>query len=243
MPLPIFLAMNHGLHFFMQVATPVPDTVPLLDQAAQVTPAVWVALLAILASLTTGVVYVMKAWSDRKNQSLTAELSNLQATRAEALRKDELAATAIVNAPPTIVTVSPSNDKTAESMKVLYIGETDADQVEISKRFRTAGIKNPVVTLDSAQAGLEYLKANPRVVFVIILVKDMERGMSFLQDVKDDIRIRETPVIFLDGASESGKVLVYEGGGAGFLHEPLDFTVLLALLSKVSLGTTISDNK
>ena len=232
--------MNHGLHFFLQTLEP---TVPLLDQAAQVSPAVWLALLAILATLTTGVVYVMKAWSDRKNQSLAAELSNLQATRAESIRKDELTAAAVLTAPPTIVTVNPTINKALQSLKILYIGETDADQVDIVKRFRTAGINNQVVTLDSAQAGLDYLKANPRMLFVIILVKDMERGLTFLQDVKDDIHIRDTPILFLDGATQEGKVLLYEGGGAGFLHEPLDFTVLFSLLSKGGLSATISDNK
>lgn len=204
--------------------------IPLLQVALSNEPIPWAAIVAVFATLATGVVILMRGFNERRMMQLKAQIESLQA-----VRKTEEAVVTLAVAAAAIVPV--------EIFKVLYIGTQSIDQTNMTKRFRQAGIENQLITFDSVQAGFEYLVTHPTVGFVIILVNDLKRGTEFLDMVKADDTIKDIPVIFQDGNSSAAALAVYEGGGAGTVAQPLSITALMTILNKENISTTFSKTK
>jgi len=216
--------------------TPTPTGVPLLAQAASVTPEVWLALIGVLSIFVVGIVYLMRGWNDRRTQSLTAEISNLKATATEGIRKDVLSAQAIIDKPAVVVQMT---NVLADIFPMLYIG-SDVKQLAMIKLFRSVGILNKVVVRESARDGYMYLTDHTNTLFVIIFSADVPNSAAFLDLVMNNDATKNIPVIFIDGNTAEAKLAVYQGGGAGSTGEPLNIQTMLELLNKQGLTVVIA---
>lgn len=194
----------------------------LAQAAAADPPSSWIAIVGYILALFTPVII---AWSAVRVAKLRSELANLRTVRTE------VAAT-------VIAAISPN-----EIFKILYVGNTDQDQIKMVRIFRVAGVKNQIVTLNSADDAFDYLKAHPSVLFVIILVTDIHKGTAFLDMVMSDDETKDKTVFFMDGNDPATALAAYQGGGAGMLKEPLDWTALMGLMNKQGLTMTIEKAK
>lgn len=199
----------------LQVATTVTDT----------PPSTWIGIAAGVLVIVAPLAVVLTRWANTRIARAELELERLKSVRTE------VAATVIAAIMPN------------EIFKILYVGDTAQNQIDMVKIFRVAGIKNQIITLDSAQAGFAYLKEHPSVLFAIIYVIDIAKGTAFLDMVMNDDATKNVSVFFIDGNDPATALAAYQGGGAGMLKEPLDFNALLGLLNKQNLTVTIEKVK
>jgi len=100
-----------------------------------------------------------------------------------------------------------------------------------------------LIIKDSPQAGIDFIIEHPQtVLFVIVYVDNVERGVRFLELIKRSNATRDIPGLFIDGVADTGKLKMFEGGADGFLQKPIDMMVLLTIMARLGYGSTFSKN-
>lgn len=183
-----------------------------------------IALLVILVPSIYVLVRVFARFANLRLSKTERALNDAQAVSGERLRVEAL--------PPVI----------KQAVRVLYIGETESDQMPIANGFRDAGIENKLVMVDSLQSGIAQLKQTADKTIVIVYVLDPSKGKRFMAMMNADEATRGTDVVFIDGGSAGGKLEAFNLGALGYLTAPLDMSALLNILSRHGFNATLDQN-
>jgi CheY-like chemotaxis protein len=133
---------------------------------------------------------------------------------------------------------------TPESAIILLVDDREDDVFLIRKAFRTAGLNNPLYTVNDGEQAVAYLmgegpfsnRAEYPLPDLILLDLKMPRldGFEVLSWIRNQPGIRALPVIVLTSSEELRDVnRAYELGANSFLVKPLDFENSVSLLSTV----------
>lgn len=94
-------------------------------------------------------------------------------------------------------------------MKILLIDDDPAIQMIVAATLEASG-ENTVSRAGSGQEGLDRARAGSHdVILLDHFLPDLD-GPELLQELRDDARLREVPVIFLTGRSEPEEVAQLE---------------------------------
>jgi len=182
---------------------------------------IWLGILSSVAAVLVAIGWVVVRLGNVRAEKAELELKAFKEMRTEV-------ATTVMSA------ITPN-----DLLKILYVGNNFKDQLEMIRVFRVAGIRNQVVALDGIQAGFMYLKEHSSTLFAIIYVTDIKKGTDFLELVMGDDVTKGMTVFFIDGNDPATALAAYEGGGAGVLKSPLEWTALLGFMNKAGLALTI----
>jgi len=112
------------------------------------------------------------------------------------------------------------------SDKPVLLIENDVEQINaVKEAFGSLDIKNELVTVDSSEQALEYLRnadnKMPALIMLDISLPQM-KGLEFLVVAKNDQKLNEIPVIAL-ASSQSGNDFVgcFELGIIGYIMKPV----------------------
>lgn len=201
-----------------------------LAQVQSGDPTISAGLAAILIAIAIAIPILVEAFRRRFNiQSDKQEndLLSVKNVRIENLQLD--------NVPAAII---------PDNLKIMYIGQDDADTGNMTSLFQTFGIKNRLVIHSSINQAMQDLTDHPGIVlFIIIYVENKAKGERFLDRVKTEDVTRDIPILFMDGFPESGVLELYQGGADAILTKPLDISALLTIITRLGYSSTFTKNK
>lgn len=201
-----------------------------LAQVQSSDPTISAGLAAILIAIAIAIPILVEAFRRRFNiQSDKQEndLLSVKNVRIENLQLD--------NVPAAII---------PDNLKIMYIGQDDADTGNMTSLFQTFGIKNRLLIHSSINQAMQDLTDHPGIVlFIIIYVENKAKGERFLDRVKTEDVTRDIPILFMDGFAESGVLELYQGGADAILTKPLDISALLTIITRLGYSSTFTKNK
>lgn len=131
-----------------------------------------------------------------------------------------------------------------DNLKIMYIGQDDADTGNMVSFFQNHAIKNILVIHSSINQAMQDLTDHPgAILFIIVYVDNMKKGEDFLSRVKKTDVTRDIPILFFDGFPESGLLELYEGGADAILAKPLSIDTLLTIVGRLGFSSTFTKNK
>lgn len=129
----------------------------------------------------------------------------------------------------------------AENKRCILVIDDEASVCEIIKgRFEALGYR--VVTACEGAEGLRKTEAEkPDCVFLDILIPEGEDGLTYLrkvrsyqhEDLKEQERVRKTPVIVLTAAGTSKKTAFELEGISGFIEKPFHVASLHTKIQQI----------
>lgn len=201
-----------------------------LAQVQSGDPTISAGLAAVLIAIAIAIPILVEAFRRRFNiQSDKQEndLLSVKNVRIENLQLD--------NVPAAII---------PDNLKIMYIGQDDADTGNMTSLFQTFGIKNRLLIHSSINQAMQDLTDHPGIVlFIIIYVENKAKGERFLDRVKTEDVTRDIPILFMDGFAESGVLELYQGGADAILTKPLDISALLTIITRLGYSSTFTKNK
>lgn len=128
---------------------------------------------------------------------------------------------------------------------ILLVEDDDVDVMTIRRALKEINVGNPVVTCENGERALEYL-ADPHSARPCIILLDLNmpvmNGIEFLQQAKQDARIRAIPVIVLTTSEEQqDKVSSFSLGVAGYMAKPVDYRRFVEMMRSIDLYWTVSE--
>jgi CheY-like chemotaxis protein len=122
----------------------------------------------------------------------------------------------------------------SENEKCILVIDDEEDVCQIIKeRFESCGYK-VLTAADGAEGFRRTKEGKPDCVLLDILIPQGEDGLTYLrkvrfyhhEDLQEQARIRQTPVIMLTGAGQKMKPLFEFEGISGFVEKPFDLALL-----------------
>lgn len=128
---------------------------------------------------------------------------------------------------------------------ILLIEDDDVDVMTIKRALKEIAVPNPVVRRENGEQALAYL-ADPASERPCIILLDLNmpimNGIEFLQQAKQDERIRSIPVIVLTTSEEQqDKVSSFSLGVAGYMAKPVEYRLFVAMMRSIDLYWTVSE--
>ena len=128
---------------------------------------------------------------------------------------------------------------------ILLVEDDDVDVMTILRALKEIAVPNPVVRLENGEQALAYL-ADPASARPCIILLDLNmpimNGIEFLQQAKQDERIRAIPVIVLTTSEEQqDKVSSFSLGVAGYMAKPVDYRRFVEMIRSIDLYWTVSE--
>jgi CheY-like chemotaxis protein len=122
------------------------------------------------------------------------------------------------------------------------------DQVDFSiirRALKEIGVVNPVAHVEDGEQALAYLR-NPESVKPCIILLDLNmpnmNGIEFLQEAKNDERLRHFPVIVLTTSEEEhDKARSFNLSVAGYMTKPLEYRKFVEVMRSIDCYWSISE--
>lgn len=121
-------------------------------------------------------------------------------------------------------------------MEILLVDDDALDRELFVDAIRLAGKSYRVVEAEHGEQALEYLHAATALPHLIILDLNMpvKDGRATLKELKADKRFRSIPVCIMSTSGAHFDISnAYENGANLFLVKPLDFKLLIEMLSSL----------
>jgi len=128
---------------------------------------------------------------------------------------------------------------------ILLVDDDDVDVMTIKRALKEINVANPVVVCEHGEQALAYL-ADPDSERPCIILLDLNmpvmNGIEFLQQAKQDERIKSIPVIVLTTSEEQqDKVSSFSLGVAGYMAKPVDYRRFVDVMRSIDLYWTVSE--
>ena len=128
---------------------------------------------------------------------------------------------------------------------ILLVEDDQVDVMTVKRALKEIHVTNPVVNLENGEEALKYLR-DPKSVKPCIILLDLNmpimNGIEFLQVVKQDARLKRTPVVVLTTSEEQqDKVNSFNLGVAGYMAKPVDYRQFVEVMRTIDAYWTISE--
>ena len=128
---------------------------------------------------------------------------------------------------------------------ILLVEDEQVDVMTVKRALKEIHVTNPVVNLENGEEALKYLR-DPKSVKPCIILLDLNmpimNGIEFLQVVKQDARLKRTPVVVLTTSEEQqDKVNSFNLGVAGYMAKPVDYRQFVEVMRTIDAYWTISE--
>ncbi len=133
------------------------------------------------------------------------------------------------------------NPAVARAQTILLV-EDSADDYEATVRaFKRANLLNPVTWCQSGQAALDFLFARdgtaeqpyPGIILLDLNMPGLD-GRKTLQLIKQDVRLRQIPIIVLTTSSDERDVSAcYQLGANTYIQKPVSFDGLIEAINRL----------
>ena len=124
---------------------------------------------------------------------------------------------------------------------VLYIGISEKNIHDMEAAWKTGGMENVLVTVNSPQEGYKHILANPDTIFfVIVYVEDLDVGQQFMDLMAQSSKTEVIPSFGIDGVGPEKKLAAYSMGFRGTLSSPFSIDELTTKLAKLGFLVTLT---
>jgi CheY-like chemotaxis protein len=131
-----------------------------------------------------------------------------------------------------------------ESISILLVEDNDGHAKLIERNLRKVNLLNPIIRVADGVEALDYLHGQgesngaPPIPRLVLLDIDMPRmdGMEVLSRIKNDDRLRRTPVIMLTSTDSQAEIdRCYQSGANGYVSKPVNIANLGEKLHRLGL--------
>jgi CheY-like chemotaxis protein len=121
---------------------------------------------------------------------------------------------------------------------VLYIEDNPSNLHLVARVFERAGSVDLITAMQGRQ-GIELAEHHhPALVLLDLHLPDMD-GIAVLQELRDDPRTAELPIVVLSADATPGMIgRLLDAGATGYLAKPIDVAELLRVLDEHALAPT-----
>jgi len=109
----------------------------------------------------------------------------------------------------------------------------------IEKNLRRCGLENPIEAFENGQLALDYLNSqsiNQSMLLLLDLNMPVMGGVGLLRTLKQDIRLREVPVIILTSTDDQREIdECYSQGCNLYVPKPVEFDRFSDAMRKLAL--------
>jgi CheY-like chemotaxis protein len=145
----------------------------------------------------------------------------------------------------TFLDITPKNlistvDMNSPTINVLLVEDDEIDVMNVQRAFKKGNITNPLYLANNGIQALEMLRggSNNSVVLpphrrLILLDLNMPEmnGLEFLQILRADLTLKQTPVVVLTTSDEDrDRIEAYNFNVAGYLLKPVTFKAFVELM-------------
>lgn len=135
---------------------------------------------------------------------------------------------------------------------VLLVEDNKHDVKFVERAWRINKLSNPLKVVPHGQACMDYLRnegkytdkeENPKPGIVLMDINmPVMNGIEALKEIKEDPKLKATPVIMLTTSKEdTDRVLSYELGANTFIQKPVDFDNFSEAIRSIETYWTISE--
>ncbi len=118
-------------------------------------------------------------------------------------------------------------------INILLVEDDEVDVMNVKRAFKKSKISNPLYVAGNGLEGLEMLRSQngqptvPDTRRLILLDLNMPKmnGLEFLQELRNDEKLKRTPVIVLTTSDEDrDRIEAYNLNVAGYILKPVTFS-------------------
>ena len=128
---------------------------------------------------------------------------------------------------------------------ILRVEDDSVDAMTVKRALKDLNVTNQLVHSIDGEQALEYLKADDnKKPCVILLDLNMPKmnGIEFLQAVKEDEKLKKTPVVVLTTSKEQDDVTTsFRFSVAGYMVKPVDYKKFVEAIRAINLYWTLSE--
>lgn len=127
---------------------------------------------------------------------------------------------------------------------ILLVEDDKVDAMTVERAMREISISNELVVKGNGEEALDYLKTCDELPCLIFLDLNMPKmnGLEFLNEIKNDINLKRTPVIVLTTSQDlTDKTESYNLGVSGYINKPVDYERFIEIMRTIDLYWTLSE--
>ncbi|MHC4738496.1 MAG: response regulator [Planctomycetota bacterium] len=128
---------------------------------------------------------------------------------------------------------------------ILLVEDDSVDAMTVKRALKELNVTNQLVHSIDGEKALEYLKADDnKKPCVILLDLNMPKmnGIEFLHAVKEDEKLKKTPVVVLTTSKEEDDVTTsFRFSVAGYMVKPVDYKKFVEAIRAINLYWTLSE--
>jgi CheY-like chemotaxis protein len=145
---------------------------------------------------------------------------------------------------------SPMNTEALRDLSILLIEDDEVDVMNVRRALRKNELDIPVSHAKNGLEGLSMLRQHRQTInpsgtrLLILLDLNMPRmgGIEFLQELRGDLNLRNTPVVVLTTSKEENdRLMAYRLNVAGYIVKPVDFPSFVETIKVLSQYWSISE--
>lgn len=110
---------------------------------------------------------------------------------------------------------------------ILLLEDDQIDALTVKRAFKDIQINNELIHLENGEEGLNFLrKLDQKPPCIILLDLNMPKmnGIEFLQEVKNDPKLKSIPIIVLTtSGEEKDRKKSFENSVAGYIIKPVEY--------------------
>ncbi len=133
--------------------------------------------------------------------------------------------------------------------QILLVEDDSVDIMTIERAFRQANIANPIFKARDGLAALEHLRGSggkeqiDRPLLILLdLNMPLMNGLEFLETIKNDLELRDIPVVVLTSSQDEEDIAeAYDGQVAGYMTKPIEVERLIAKLTALGRYWTLCE--
>jgi len=128
---------------------------------------------------------------------------------------------------------------------ILLVEDDSVDAMTIKRALKELNVTNQLVHSVDGEQALEYLRADDnKKPCVILLDLNMPKmnGIEFLHAVKEDEKLKKTPVVVLTTSNEQNDITTsFRFSVAGYMVKPVDYKKFVEAIRAINLYWTLSE--
>ena len=128
---------------------------------------------------------------------------------------------------------------------ILLVEDDSVDAMTVKRALKELNVTNQLVHSINGEQALEYLKTdNNKKPCVILLDLNMPKmnGIEFLQAIKEDEKLKRTPVVVLTTSNEQDDITTsFRFSVAGYMVKPVDYKKFVEAIRAINLYWTLSE--
>ena len=126
--------------------------------------------------------------------------------------------------------------------KILMVEDNDLDVENVTRCFKRMGVTNPVIRAKDGLEGLDVLRSSDpqtglKRPYIVLLDLNMPRmnGIEFLEEVRQDVTLADTPVFVLTTSDHRQDVqAAHRRNVCGYIVKPLERREMMEALGMVN---------